>query len=235
MEHPGISRLTHYLEKQFQRSGLRKEVEKYIAGCEICARMKPKFVKVPQGNVILSTKPWQRIAIDFMRPKQSTTRNVYILTVVDEYSRYPFAFPLPSMTTRNVINCLTSLFTIFGPPSFIHSDRGAQFESSEFADFLHQWNIVHTRSTPYHSQGNGQIERISSAINIGREGRLCGSSDYTVCVSPWLATGQEVLLKKQHTQGKMEKVIVQKVVSPQVIQVKFSTGRTDTVSVFRLS
>jgi len=46
MGYPGINRLTHYLEKQFQRSGLRKEVEKYIAGCEICARMKPKFMKV---------------------------------------------------------------------------------------------------------------------------------------------------------------------------------------------
>ena len=33
----------------------------------------------------------------------------------------------------------------------------------------------------------------------------------------------------------MEKVIVQKVVSPQVIQVKFSTGRTDTVSARHLS
>jgi len=42
--------------------------------------------------------------------------------VVDEYSRFPFAFPCHSAET--VISCLNQLFTLFGMPDYIHSDRG---------------------------------------------------------------------------------------------------------------
>ena len=45
-------------------------------------------------------------------------------------------------TSKEVIKCLEELFRMFGPPSYIHSDRGSQFnKSQEFEDFLDEWNI----------------------------------------------------------------------------------------------
>ena len=59
---------------------------------------------------------------------------------------------------------LPQLFSIFGPPLAIHSDRGSVFESSEFKSFLDRWNVCKTRTTPYNPAGNGQCERLNGII-----------------------------------------------------------------------
>ncbi|XP_042228552.1 uncharacterized protein LOC121870679 [Homarus americanus] len=50
-------------------------------------------------------------------PLPSTSRNRYLLTVVDEHSRFPFAFACKDMTAATVIKCLRQLFAIFGMPA----------------------------------------------------------------------------------------------------------------------
>ena len=50
-----------------------------------------------------------------------------MLTVVDEFSRFPFAFPCESIDAKTVIASLNQLFAIFGLPSYVHSDRAATF------------------------------------------------------------------------------------------------------------
>jgi len=98
MEHPGMNRLYKFLERRMSSSGLKEMVQICVKNCSICARIKPHFVKRPQGRVIQATKPWQRLAIYIVGPKLSATRNKYLFTVVDERSKYPFAFPVPDIT-----------------------------------------------------------------------------------------------------------------------------------------
>jgi len=83
---------------------------------------------------------------------------------VDEYSRFPFAYPCKEITADTLITNLLQVFSIFGCPSAIHSDRGAQFESDKFNQFLLSNGIVKTRTTPYRPQGNGQCERTNATI-----------------------------------------------------------------------
>ena len=83
---------------------------------------------------------------------------------IDEHSRFPFAFPCADMTATSVIKCLVQVFSIFGLPQYIHSDRGPQFMSQELKAFLHDKGIATSRSTPYNPRGNGQVERLNSTI-----------------------------------------------------------------------
>ena len=106
----------------------------------------------------------ERLSIDFKRPLLTTSRNAYILKVVDEYSRFPFAFPCPNMHSSTVIKCLDQIFTLCGMPSYINSDRGTSFLSQEFKEYLSQWGIATSKSTPYHPIGNGQVERYNGII-----------------------------------------------------------------------
>ena len=87
-----------------------------------------------------------------------------VLTVIDEYSRFLFAFSTKHRSSNTVINCLKSLFTLFGPPATIHSDSGPEFFSMEFSAFLSHWGIQHSRTTAYHSAGNDQTERYNGTI-----------------------------------------------------------------------
>lgn len=43
--------------------------------------------------------PFEHICIDFKGPLPSSTPEQYMLTIVDEFSRFPFAYPVKDMTT----------------------------------------------------------------------------------------------------------------------------------------
>ncbi|ROT83975.1 hypothetical protein C7M84_022849 [Penaeus vannamei] len=68
------------------------------------------------------------------------------------------------MTAATVINCLSQLFSIFGMPAYVHSDRGSSFMGKEVQDFLVSKGIGCSRTTAYNPQGNGQVERFNGSI-----------------------------------------------------------------------
>ena len=90
---------------------------------------------------------------------------VNVLTIIDEYSRFPFAFATPDRSSASVIYCLQSLFTLYGPPISIHSDRRAEFFSTDMTAFLSRWG-VHSRAAqpPIVPAGNGQTENYDATI-----------------------------------------------------------------------
>ncbi|KRY15405.1 Pro-Pol polyprotein [Trichinella patagoniensis] len=90
-----------------------EEIQRMTNSCRVCAELKPRFFKGDSGKLIKATAPFERLSIDFKGPLPSTSSNRYILTVVDEYSRFPFAFPCPDISTQTVSKCLTQLFYLF--------------------------------------------------------------------------------------------------------------------------
>ena len=140
-----------------------EDVKRITNSCPVCAELKPRFYK-HNGNLIKATSPFERLNLDFKGPLPSNTRNKYLLTIVDEYSRFVFAVPCTDVSTATVVKHLAHLFSVFGIPSYIHSDRGASFMSSELRSFLTSQGIATSRTTPYNPRGNGQIERYNNVI-----------------------------------------------------------------------
>ena len=163
MCHPGITRMMHFVRTKNLPYSL-EDVKQVSATCQTCSRIKPKFYKPEHGILIKSTQPFERLNLDFKGPLPTVSSNRYILTVVDEYSRFPFAFPCPDVSTPTVIKCLTNLFSIFGMPAYIHSDRGASFMSQDLKQFLMGVGVSSSRTTAYNPQGNGQVERYNGII-----------------------------------------------------------------------
>ena len=163
LSHPGITRMMHWVRNRNLPFSI-EDVRKMTASCSICAELKPRFLKNFNHKLIKSTSAFERLNMDFKGPLPSETRNKYLLTIVDEYSRFPFAFPCSDMSSATVIKHLNQLFSIFGMPAFIHSDRGTCFMSSELKQFLQNRNIATSHSTPYNPEGNGQIERYNGII-----------------------------------------------------------------------
>ena len=105
------------------------EVRKLTASCKICAEVKPRFYKPPEMHVIKATKPMEQLSIDFKGLIGNLNRNNYMYSVIDEYSRFSFAFLCSNINAETVIKCLTQLFSSFGLCSCIHSYRGSAFMS----------------------------------------------------------------------------------------------------------
>ncbi|CAB0017249.1 unnamed protein product, partial [Nesidiocoris tenuis] len=161
--HPGITRLLHWIRsKNLPYS--TEEVKRVVTTCSTCAELKPQFIK-KDGQLIKALRPFERLNIDFKGPlPQTQSGKRYILTVVDEFSRFPFAFPCADMNASTVCNHLNDLFSVFGTPAYIHSDQGTTFMSTELKSFLQDRGIATSRTTPYNPQGNGQCERYNGVI-----------------------------------------------------------------------
>ena len=162
--HPGVSRLNHFVKMKNLPYSV-EDVKKVASDCPDCAIVKPRFYKpkVPQ-HLIKALAPMERLNIDFKGPLPSNSKNKFLLTLVDEYSRYSFAFPCVNTSTESVKRCLLSVFSIFGMPSYIHNDNGSSLISAELKAFLLERGIATSRSTRYNPQGNGQVEKYNGTI-----------------------------------------------------------------------
>ena len=156
--HPGVTRTYHFVKSKNLPFSL-EDVRKMISNCRICAEIKPCFFKPPETHLIKATQSMERLSIDFKGPLPSSSKNKYILTVVDEFSRFPFAFPCSNMESRTVISCLMQIFHLFGACGYIHSDRGKSFISQEFVSFMHNLRIPTSKTSVYNPASNGQCEK----------------------------------------------------------------------------
>ena len=161
--HPGITRMSHFIRMRNLPYSI-EEIRQVIRNCKICSECKPNFFRKQSETLIKATQPFERLSLDFKGPIPSSSSNKYILTIVDEYSRFPFAYPCSDISSRTVIKSLRQLFAIFGMPSYIHTDRGASFMSAELKQFLTIHGVSTSRTTPYNPRGNGQVERYNGII-----------------------------------------------------------------------
>ena len=51
-----------------------------------------------------------------------------------------------------------------GIPDVIISDNGRQYLSQEFQQFAEEYEFTHVPSSPYHPQGNGDVERVVKTV-----------------------------------------------------------------------
>lgn len=166
LAHPGVKRFWDYVKRQNLPFTL-SDVENVTSNCITCLECKPRFYNpTSTAHVIKSSRPFERLNIDILGPKIPAcgTGRRFLMVIIDEYSRFPFAFSLQDITTNSVTSCLKQLFNLFGSPQFVHSDRGSQFMAKDFDTFLHGQGISHSRSTPYNPTGNSQVERYNGVI-----------------------------------------------------------------------
>ncbi|KRZ47210.1 Gag-Uncharacterized protein, partial [Trichinella nativa] len=66
-------------------------------------------------------------------------------------------------------------FSRFGAPIRLHSDQGRSFESSLISEVCKIFGVEKTRSSPYHPQGNGLVERANRTL-LNTLAKLCHES-----------------------------------------------------------
>jgi len=157
----------------------------------MCGRLSKVVACVPRSNrtfvnllqLVKETQIFEHLSVDFKGPLPSSTKNRYLLTIVDEYSRFPFAFPCASVVSKIVIAHFNQLFALFDMPAYIHSGRGAVFMSNELTMFLRRRGIACSRTSVYTTPGNGQCECYHGIISTAIKSRKLGIAQRE-CVLP---------------------------------------------------
>ena len=152
--------------RSFYWPGIFREVNDYCASCDSCQKVaKRANVRAPMVNTPIISQPFYKISMDIVGPLAKTKRgNRFILTIVDDATRYPEAFALKSCDAVNVANALIELFRRVGIPRIILTDQGSNFTSKLMKELFAILKVKGVTTSPYHPQANGKTERFNGTL-----------------------------------------------------------------------
>ncbi|KAI7789804.1 hypothetical protein IRJ41_010978 [Triplophysa rosa] len=165
--HQGLVRTKQRLRELYWWPRMDDLVHTILRACVTCqaSDKSAKMVTAPMQPVEYPKGPFQHVAIDIVGPFERGAADCkFAITLIDYFSKWPEVGFASSVTTQTVLKFLTTIFAREGNPCTITSDNGPQFTSSEFAEFLKEQGIKHIKTSVYHPQANGAIERFNRVL-----------------------------------------------------------------------
>ena len=159
--HPSHRVTKPLLNTRFIWHGMNKDVAHWCRSCKGCQTAKVSRHNKPLfGKFTEPTERFEHVHIDIVGPLPYSAGYKYLLTCVDRFTRWPEAIPLVDIKAESVADAFFSGWIArFGTPVTITTDRGAQFESRLWDTLCNQFGIIRNRTTSYHPQSNGMVER----------------------------------------------------------------------------
>lgn len=165
--HLGINKTCDQLKKNYWFENMQQKVEKVIRNCIRCIMCSPP-ARINERNLYNIPKkpiPFDTIHVDHFGPLPAIRgARKYILVVIDAFTKFTKLFAVKSTGTKEVHVCLDKYFAMYSRPRRIISDRGSNFRSLEFAEYLLKHNIEHVKVAVKSPQANGQVERVNRVI-----------------------------------------------------------------------
>jgi len=119
-----------------------------------------------------TTRPHQMWATDASYFRVVGWGYYYLVTVMDDYSRFILAWKLQKdMSANSLIEVIQEAVDATGMTDVpvedrtkLLSDNGAGYVSRAFRDYLHLLAIRHILTAPFHPQTNGKVERYQQSL-----------------------------------------------------------------------
>ena len=161
LSHPGIRATQKLLTSRFVWPKMNSDIRHWTRACTQCQRAKvQRHTSAPLSSFPTPDARFDAVHIDIVGPLPPSQGYTYLLTCVDRYTRWPEAIPISTITSEAVAQAFISgWISRFGVPSTIVTDRGRQFESQLWNNLTALLGIKRSRTTSYHPQSNGMVER----------------------------------------------------------------------------
>ena len=169
LSHPGIGSTIKLIKSRYFWPNMDKTIKQFCAECVSCQCSKiNRHTKSQITNFELPSPRFQTVHIDIVGPLPPVRNNSdpylspyrYVLTCIDRATRWIEAQPLMEITAQSVAQAFVSTWIArYGVPLHVVTDRGGQFESELFLELSKIVGFHRLRTTAYHPQCNGLIER----------------------------------------------------------------------------
>ena len=182
--HPGITKKIQEARQKCYYPCIAKYIKKWVSNCQICIQTK-RFNNDLLRTELLNCPEWDLGPEDILQ--MDIVPNVppsggydHIITAIDVFSRYLFAYPVTRITATAVSKVIMDILCKHTyPPTTIITDLGTQFK----AQVTHEIAAVKLKhATVKHAQTIGLLERTHAAVKTIRVHRqaLCARSA-TLC------------------------------------------------------
>lgn len=166
--HRGVSKTFYRIRQNFYWENLKADIQRRIQQCLECQLKKLRRIKTKQPMCISDTPgtTFDKVALDIVGPLPRTREgHEFILTMQDQLSKFCLAVPLQNaLATTTADALIKKLICIFGAPRVIITDQGRNFMSKLMEQVARRFRIKRLRTTAFHPQANGSLERSHHAL-----------------------------------------------------------------------
>ncbi|GFR99359.1 Pol polyprotein [Elysia marginata] len=189
LSHPGVKATIRLVSEKFIWHGLRRQVSTWVKECHECQSSKiKKHTRAPLETFTVPEKRFSHINIDIAGPLPESCGQRYLITIIDRNARWPEAIPIPNITSAECVQALVGgWISRFGIPQDILSHRGSQFTSALWTEIAKRLGVKVHRTTAFHPQANGMVERFHRTLKAALKARLTGNN--WVEELPWVFLG----------------------------------------------
>ena len=126
--------------------GMARDAGQYCTCCTTCQNAKAPATSPAPLQPIVTTRPWELVAVDILKVPSSNRGNNYLLVTQDYFSKWSFAIALPNQKTTLALR--DQVLTVVGPPQRLNSDQGRNFESHILSELCKAFGIEKSHIIP---------------------------------------------------------------------------------------
>ncbi|WVZ97023.1 hypothetical protein U9M48_042590 [Paspalum notatum var. saurae] len=167
--HPGSNKMYQDLKQKFWWTRMKREIAKHVLECNVCQRIKADHLK-PAGPLQPLAVPawkWEDVHMDFVVGLPRTQKGYdSIWVIIDRFTKSAHFIPVKTIYHAKTYAELyiARIVSLHGVPRTITSDRGSTFVSRFWEQLQAALGTVLIRSSAYHPQTNGQVERVNQIL-----------------------------------------------------------------------
>lgn len=166
LSHPGIKASVKLLSSKVIWTKINKDVSAWAKSCVDCQKSKiSRHTKTPNQMFPKVDERFSTVHLDLIGPMPCSEGFSYCLTLIDRFTCWTEAVPIQNISADTVARAFyANWISRFGTPKNIISDQGTQFQSELFRKLSEFCGIKMKRTTAYHPQCNGKIERFHRTL-----------------------------------------------------------------------
>ena len=164
--HLGPQKMLEGIKRRFYWKGWQADVTNHCKSCRKCeVRNSPS--KKPRA--VLKTGPvgypMEKIGMDIIGPLPAPENGNWFILVVTDCFPWPEAYAIPNQQARTVAEKLVQEWiSRHDVMKQLLTDQGKSFENEVLKELIDMLRIKKTRTTPYHPQSDGMVERLNRTV-----------------------------------------------------------------------
>ena len=166
MGHLGPEKVCDLAQRRFYWPKMAEDITNFVQKkCRCLIDKHPNVKERAELCPVEAQYPFEMVSIDFVQLERCKGGYTYVLTVIDNFTRFVQFYGTRSKSSKAAADVLFNHFILkYGFPVRINHDRGGEFNSRLFDELHRLAGIKASNTTPYNPQSNGACERYNRVL-----------------------------------------------------------------------